>query len=420
MPLPSSYHPKKTRYLAWFLLSVALHVGGAFLLISLTTLPQLDFKLELPMDVEIGISEGQTLAAAPPLTVPPATPEAKPQIEQDTAAESDQGALDPPTPKAKKKNPKPTPPISHRKAQKALSKTFSQQGALISIRVQMEKVRESKLSDQVPQLLSAIPDWKLLLEGSQIDPLQDLDALLIASPNFSRSSLIIAGKHQGGVESVRRAAQRMAQARGKEHSWNDSGPIPTAAWYAQDPTPRIIASLGEAYFVICRQRDLTPFLSIALADDPQDDADSEDDEVQPALQISENLFSTQGKHALELQVEGARAFAGGHTKGIPTRLHATLNETADGQVHVNINGRFPSTNEAQTAHIYWQNQRDRFAQSPFVALMGLSALLKSTELSTGAANLKVKTVLESTQTRLLLNTLRNMLTPAQPPNPNTP
>lgn len=415
MFLLSPQNPKKSRVLTWLMLSIGLHLGAAMLLIAFTTLPQLDFKLELPVDVEIGITEGKTFPladpppAAPVPEEPPAQTEPATRIPATTAPQPNKDSKNKVKNRAKDKpsSNKPAVKISHRRAQNNLSKTFKQQGSLISIRADMVKIRRSQFSTQVAQLLSAIPDWKQLLDGSGIDPLKDLDALLIASPNFSRSSLIIAGRHRGGIDKVRTATQQMAQARGQEITWTDMGSIPIAAWYAIDPTPRIIAALGQDYFVICRQRDLTAFLTIALADTETDYDDG--DHIDAGIHVHENLFSIRGQQVLDIQVEGARNFARGRTKGIPTQLLANITETSDDQIAFNIEGRFASNSEAQDGQAYWQRQRDRFAQSPFVAILGLSSLLSATKISTRARTLKVKSVMQSAQTRLLLNTLQSML-----------
>ena len=59
----------------------------------------------------------------------------------------------------------------------------------------MKRVRESPLGPDVTSFLRGVPDWQLLLEGSGIDPVSDLDRLLVATPNLQRSKLVLAGQH---------------------------------------------------------------------------------------------------------------------------------------------------------------------------------------------------------------------------------
>jgi hypothetical protein len=69
-------------------------------------------------------------------------------------------------------------------------------GAQIAVRVDMQRIRASPIAEDVRGLLAAIPDWKALLDGSGIDPVDDIDRLLLATPNLQRSRVVIAGRYR--------------------------------------------------------------------------------------------------------------------------------------------------------------------------------------------------------------------------------
>ncbi|HEX2675247.1 MAG TPA: hypothetical protein VHM19_01370, partial [Polyangiales bacterium] len=75
---------------------------------------------------------------------------------------------------------------------------YSPAGATIALNVDLERVRSSSLLLEATALLQIIPEWELLLQGSGLDPVKDLTRVFVATPNLSRASLVVAARPRGG------------------------------------------------------------------------------------------------------------------------------------------------------------------------------------------------------------------------------
>src|SRR4051794_21699416 len=169
------------------------------------TLPPIDFELKIPSHVEFEMP-GPTPPTQPPVT--PANPEPSEQAQPPASEPALAAATAPAKPRIKR--PKAAadagvgderPHERHPDAPSAPGEpalaAFAPAGAQIALRVNMARIRDSELAPDVRTLLEAVPDWRLILGGSGIDPLRDLERLYLASPDLKRSSVIIAGEYAG-------------------------------------------------------------------------------------------------------------------------------------------------------------------------------------------------------------------------------
>ncbi|MBW2214640.1 MAG: hypothetical protein JRF48_09450 [Deltaproteobacteria bacterium] len=184
--------------------SVAVHLAALAYIATISAQFDFDFELTLPAEVEFGLTGEMEMAAAP--APPRATGATDPRwsgepnqegehpttdagvpLDPDTDADTDTDTdADPDT------EPDP-PPVA---APTLSGPSRIPPGAQLALRVDMKRVRESALAPDVTSFLQGVPDWQLLLEGSGIDPVEDLDRLLVATPNLQRSKLVLAGRHR--------------------------------------------------------------------------------------------------------------------------------------------------------------------------------------------------------------------------------
>jgi hypothetical protein len=251
------------------LVSCLLHAGFSWLVAVVFRPPALGIEFQVPIDVELGLSE--ELAAAPlPAPAPPPEPEAS--AANPTVA--GEGEVKKPKPKPK---PKPEQPkVAHDGGVADGGELLADPnappgsrlppGAQIAVRVDMARIRTSPIAADIRGLLAAIPDWQALLDGSGIDPVDQLDRLLIATPNLQRAKVVIAGRFVGEPRMVDEAVQHMAEAHGGQARWHQlPGGIRVAPWLNADETPREIAVVGPSHFTISRPEDLERVLAIAAA-----------------------------------------------------------------------------------------------------------------------------------------------------------
>ena len=267
-------------------MSVGLHLAAFAYIASATAQFQFEFELTLPTEIEFGVTEGLDLAIAPNdgarASRPPSgqprpesnlgatlvdagvpeperepEPEQEPESEQEPEAdalasderESGEAVVAP----AATEGPSRLPP-----------------GAQLALRIDMRRVRESPIGPDVTQFLKAVPDWQLILAGSGIDPVSDLDRLLVATPNLQRSTLVLAGKHRRDDGFARASVARLARSRGTSVRWKRIFGVPTAKWHNRDSTARTIALLDGQHFSITRRQDLQRVLALAKARELRD------------------------------------------------------------------------------------------------------------------------------------------------------
>src|SRR5439155_9682299 len=102
------------------------------------------------------------------------------------------------------------------------------------------------------ELLAAIPDWDAVLGGSGIEPVRDLSRVLVATPNFQRQNIVVAGALSPEAPAPREVAERVAAGTGHTLAWTDEGGIATAPFYSPDGADRTVAILDDHHVVLSR------------------------------------------------------------------------------------------------------------------------------------------------------------------------
>jgi len=403
-------------------LSAVLHLAAwAFVTYGLRA-PELDLAFELPMDVELGVSEAIEAAPLPAAQADPgATPPAAASgAGLDGGAPADAGR-DAETTDASSADAG-RPRTQARDAGAAIS-TSSSDGGLqatlppgtqIAVRVDMERIRRSPIANDVRTLLAAIPDWQALLAGSGIDPVDQLERLLIATPNLQREKIVLAGRYLGGEQVVFAAVERLAASRGESAAWRDQGNVRVAPWLNQDSTPRVIALVGPAHFTISRAEDLPRVLAIAAAR-----ASGQKRERRSAVHPAEALLSMEENEGLSIEVEGVSQFVRRGRRGVPARLRLAAQELP--KQRIELRGRLFYADRAQAADArdYVSELRDVYARNALVSLLGLSDPLEDARIELADDQLRVTLQLSAEQTRLILGYVRELLAPPAKANPSS-
>lgn len=379
---------RRVEALAW-LLSLALHGGLAAYVVWSTTAPDLGFDFQLPMEVEFGLTDAVTVSAGAAAPEPPPEAAGEPAEEGEGPGASldggvpDAGPVDAGPDAGRRRRRDAGPPEGLASADEGEGTgdqagegrgvAFLPAGAQIALRLDVARIRRSPLGPDVRSLLAAMPDWQALLAGSQIDPLEDLDRVLVATPNLQRSRLIVAGSAVGGPDAIRAAAARLAAAAGEPLTWETRDGAEVARWYNQDDTERVVAIIGPRHFLICRPEDLPRVIAVAL----NRAADQETD-VHPA----DALLSMEEGEGLSLEIEGARQFAQarGNTRGpiemVPTELRLALSELPEDRVAARSQWKYEDAERAQAAAAYWDRMREAYGRNVITAVLGLAPILQ--------------------------------------------
>ena len=403
--------------------SLLFHVAVFGYIASRTATFDFDFELTLPAEVEFGLTEGVVAAAAPGGVARRASDEVgdravgdepDPAIDagvRDTDAGTDADAGTVADTVADAGTDAGTDPDADTVAEIPVGPSAITgpsripPGAQLALRVDMKRVRESALGPDVTQFLSGVPDWQLLLAGSGIDPVEDLDRLLVASPNLERSKLVLAGRHRRGTRFVEESVHRMARSRGKRASWRRRYGVRTAPWHNLDRTKRTIAVLSPYHFTITRQQDLGRVLALTKARELRD----AEKEGLVKAHGPDALLSMGPEEALSLEIEGVHRFVRGNVKHIPMRLRVAVRETGPDEATITTLATFASDAEAREATVYWTRVANFYSQQLVMTLAGFGKTLRRMNFDREQERIEVSFTLTDDQIRFILSYLEGRL-----------
>lgn len=208
---------------------------------------------EVPLEEAKSIPISLVAAALPP----PPEPE---RAEPEKAAEP---APPPPKPKAKPKpkpkvaaNPKPEPkpeppaekrgkgkrgdPIGDPVALSGVAGKVADENARVRVLVFNDRLRAHTLAPKIDGILANIRQWRDFFGPSGINPVHDLDRILIAGPQLRDSSkLVVVVQHHVEKERMHGAVAALVKGPPKGR-WIDGAPFPAAVAHA-DRAERIVA-----------------------------------------------------------------------------------------------------------------------------------------------------------------------------------
>lgn len=297
-------------------------------------------------------------------------------------------------------------------------------GAQIALRLDLARMKDSPLGDKIRELLTHVEDWRVVLAGSGIEPLDDLDRIMVASPNLLRSRMILAGRYREDRVDVRAVAELMARTHGgKSIKWRKQYGVEVAPWHHEDDTPRVLALWGDRYFSITRPEDLPALLAVAQAKaeiltaipadaDPHTapgTATTVADPVPSQVAGRAALLAMPANTALTLEVEGARRFARGDALArVPQSLQLRVYEMDPSTVGLGIESRFDDPDQASEAVSFWDAVRQRQARNVFVSMMGFGPALSQAEITSEGAEVHVHASLGASRARAALGLLQGM------------
>lgn len=407
--------------------SLLIHASSLFTLLAVTTPPPPAFELTFPVTVELGMTEATEVSA-------PATPEPSSEAGgEGSGSGSGGGAMDAGVPRdgsigdgaigdggsdAGRRRRRDggvdaNAPLVADEGTGAGGDgdspvAFLPAGAQVALRADLDLARASPVRAEVEELLLALPDWRILLGSDAVDPVRDFSRVLIATPNFDRSRLVVAGRLSEGDRTPHEMADALAVARGESLAWTETNGIESAPWTV-DATPRTLAIVGPRHFVVARDEDVPRVLQIAAARSTDPDAVAAD-----------ALLSMREREALSLEVEGVRHFARRSPCLVPQTLRIGMTTLAD-ETGVGLEGeaRFDSEEDAASAAGCLDDLRETYARNPFVAVIGLGGPLERLEIVAEGSRVVAHGGLTYRELRQILTLVRGLFTPRRPP-PSAP
>jgi hypothetical protein len=201
----------------------------------------------------LGYEEAPTEAApealpADPVNVPrqpnpvPALTDPKPEAKV-TPKSDEKTSAAPPTPKLTPKGE-----MAHPVAMAGVVSEVVDSNANVNLLLLSERVRKHPLGERIGRLIVNFPQWSSFFASAEIDPVRDINRILIVGPQFRRSADVVAVLHHGlPARVVKEAVNRLVQ-RPPRGRWLE-GKIPAARAHA-DRAERLFALTAPHILVV--------------------------------------------------------------------------------------------------------------------------------------------------------------------------
>jgi hypothetical protein len=156
----------------------------------------------------------------------------------------------PPTskPDQEERKPRERGAVAHPVALSGMDSKIVDDNANVNLLLVSERIREHPLGDRIGRLMVNFPQWRSFLGSTAIDPIRDIDRLLLVGPQFRRSADVVAVLHHSlRPEVVRQAVDQLVK-RPPRGRWL-KGKVPVALAYA-DRAQRLFAFTAPDMIVI--------------------------------------------------------------------------------------------------------------------------------------------------------------------------
>jgi hypothetical protein len=287
---------------------------------------------------------------------------------------------EPPPPKTPgTKTPKPAPPKAPPPPETTDLSPFAPDDAHLVVLLRMDKLRHSPHRAGAEALLSALPDWSTLVDGSGLSPIDDFEALLIATANpHDVTATFLAARHER-FDKVRALFNR---------------PLPPG-------DDRVFKVVRPGLTILTQPGELATDMG-----DPRTTWLKQ-------LETFDQVAQASNGPALLVTLSDAPALIR-FGDGLPTPQAIALAATGDASPAVRVRVIFATPDEAKQLADAWPQILQRYRAA--TALLGLSRALDGLALSINDAQVELTGRIPEAQMRLGLNWVRALI-PQHAPAP---
>jgi hypothetical protein len=335
--------------------------------------------------------------------------------------------------------------------------------------LRVDRLRQTPYAQAVDDLLMHLPDRRDLFEGTGLELLRDVDALLIATPNpLDATVTFLAARHRLTDAALRAALERGARATGRKLAWRSERGRPFAERRLAGPSadaesavaatarptrdrrlillaaPTLVVVTPPAYRSLLlsgRGRSPAPVAATGAvpAPDPAaplpaspsqaDDGNGwaalvrridAEDSVMPAEAVAmvsaADLFSARTMRSALDGVPGTRGAVDDDAPAVPTVMglpvprviSATLGATPG--PFANLDAEFRAEADAVRWEEEWPRLQHKLLTNPLVVFGGFAPLIRRAELTRAGATVHLHVAATEVETKAILNLLATQLT----------
>lgn len=277
-----------------------------------------------------------------------------------------------PKPKLPPAPPAPPPPQTTDLA------PFAPEDAHLVVLLRMDKLRKSPHRAGTEALLQALPDWSTLVTGSGVSPIDDLDALLIATADPRDATATFLAARHADTPKLRALTGRTLPA----------------------GDPRVFRSLAPGLTVLTQ-----PDAARQLDGNVDMGSDARRSWLTKLEQFDRVAQAPDGPAVLVTLADAPSLVSFGG--GLPTPLAIALAATAEASPALRLQVIFADADAAQKFVDAWPQILSRYRTA--TALLGLSSALDGLKLSSDGAKVELAGRVPEGQMRLALNFARALV-----------
>ncbi len=266
------------------------------------------------------------------------------------------------------------------------------------IRSDVSQVRGTPLEPEIRRLLEAIPQWRAVLEVSDLDPINDIDSIIAAAPGRGSKEYVMLARHNSTVDEVKQFVIDIAQSQGRTVEWGEHQGIPTADWPGEPEVEQSVALPRDNWLVLGPSAEVARFIALSRA---------QGTELVPGFPMPWDGGSVVDEGA-GLMGSG-RGIMGGEEERphYPDRFKVRIWGDENGNVTARWEGSFDDPAEAAEARAFWDSRRLEYADNPMLSLLGLSSAIQGAEFEAEGGELHLQLSL----TQLQMSRLVRFATP---------
>ena len=276
-------------------------------------------------------------------------------------------------PKAGGAKARPKPPPTPPPPETEDLSPFAPDDANLVVLLRMDKLRKSPHRAGAEALIAALPDWSTLVSGSCVSPIDDFDALLIATANpHDVTATFLAARHADSPK-VRALVDRTLPA----------------------GDPRVFKVVKPGLTMLTQPSELVP-------------KDMGDPRTRWLAQLEQfdQVAQAENGPAVLVTLSDAPALVR-FGAGLPTPQAIALAATGDASPAVRVRIVFANADEAQAFMRAWPDIRQRYRTA--TALLGLSRALDGIAIDQHDADVELTGRVPEVQVRLALNWARALI-----------
>ncbi len=286
--------------------------------------------------------------------------------------------------------------------------------AALMLLLRMDRIRRSPYEAAVRRLLEVFYDHKTILWASGLDPVNDFDALLIATPNPYRvTETFLAGRTTRSLAELRRGLERAASFGKKRLRWTRSG----TSLRGEIPSPPKLAHDPRQLFLQARLVVLSDPKNLGLltsgAGGPDAGVGGASWIARLGLMGDRGGMGPDGPGLLLQAINLSRLVVLPPDLPAPSNLQVTVPARDPARVEAVLT--FSSVALARTFATAAPRRVDALKDSWRMKLLGVSALLAGITFQRKDSAVTISTRLTGDQVRAVLEVMRNLIPQVQVP-----